>query len=77
MLQKAIDDHVFLQEDEDKKQAILRWLKFADGNVQVLKDYPEDLWNASYVQDFLKAYAAMAAALTNGYRIDCAIGQAH
>ena len=69
MIREAIQKNIFFHDDEDKKHSIIRWLKFADGNVQVIKDYPPDLWSASYVQDFLKAYAGMAAALTNGYQI--------
>ena len=70
MIQEAIRENIFFRDDEDKKQSIIRWLKFADGNVQIIKDYPPDLWSASYVQDFLKAYAGMATALTNGYHIE-------
>lgn len=70
MMREAIEENVFLKEDNDKRKAIIQWLKYAGENLEVMKTYPEEYWNKSYVQDFLKVYAGMAAALTNGYHIE-------
>ena len=70
MIQAAIERNVFLQKDIDKRKAIIQWLKYADENVVAMKDYPKDVWERTYVQDFLKAYAGMAASLSNGYHVE-------
>lgn len=73
MMREAIGRNLFLQTDEDKQEAIIHWMDVATGNLQILQNYPKDIWNTSYVQDLLKVYAGMAAALSNGYQIEYAI----
>ena len=69
-MREAIGRNLFLQTDEDKQEAIIHWMDVATGNLQILQNYPKDIWNTSYVKDFLKVYAGMAEALSNGYRIE-------
>ena len=69
MMREAIEKNVFLQKDIDKRRAIIQWLKYASENLVAMKEYPIDVWERTYVQDFLKTYAGMAASLSNCYHI--------
>ena len=69
MIRKSIEENVFLKTDEDKRKSIIKWLGYAGENLVAMKDYPQDVWKRIYVQDFLKAYAGMAASLSNGYHV--------
>lgn len=51
MMREAIEENVFLKEDNDKRKAIIQWLKYAGENLEVMKTYPEEYWNKSYVHD--------------------------
>lgn len=68
MLREALVRGVFLRKDEDKRQAVVHWLALASEALQRFTKQPE-LWNKPQFCDFLTVYAALAAALANGYKI--------
>ena len=69
MMWEALLHGCFLHTEEDKRDAIVRWLNIATENFQRIIATEPDVWGQLYWKDFLHVYAAMATALSNGYQL--------
>ena len=58
----------FLQTDEDRMQTVTRWLLTSTDALDFLYQHPEAR-QKTYWQDFLKVYAGIASAMSNGYHV--------
>ncbi len=69
MMWEALLHGCFLHTEEDKRDAIVRWLNITTENFQRIIATEPDVWGQLYWKDFLHVYAAMATALSNGYQL--------
>lgn len=66
-IRKAINEGLFLTNDEEKNKSISTWLSIAEKN---LKEAIERDYHGDEIEDLRIVYAAMEKALNNGYYIE-------
>ena len=68
MVRNALALGNFLRTDEDRMQTVTRWLLTSTDALDFLYQHPEAR-QKTYWQDFLKVYAGIASAMSNGYHV--------